>query len=78
MFREAGTQVSPVTMSRPSLRTCSTLFTTGYKRLTEGGLKAFCFGAFCFRAFALGAFALDFWLFDVGGLWKGKGLLKGK
>jgi hypothetical protein len=26
----------------------------------------------------LGAFALDFWLFDVGGLWKGKGLLKGK
>jgi hypothetical protein len=24
------------------------------------------------------AFAFDFWLYDVGGFWKGKELLKGK
>jgi hypothetical protein len=61
---------------------CSTLFNTGFKRLTEGGhwafalrlllsLEAFCFGSFCFEDFAFG-------FFGVGGFWKGKGLLKGR
>jgi hypothetical protein len=51
---------------------CSTLFTTGYKRLTEGGheifaLENFWFGlllwGFCFKLFALG---FCFWLFAFG------------
>jgi hypothetical protein len=53
------------------------MFTAGYKRLTEGGWEAFCLGllfwGFCFEAFILG-----FWLFEVGGFWKEKRLLKGK
>jgi hypothetical protein len=65
-------QVSPVTMSHPSLPCCSTLFATGYKRLTEGEHEAFCFGLL------LEAFACGFWLFDVRGHWKGKELLQGK
>jgi hypothetical protein len=52
---------------------CSTLFTTGYKRLAEGGNKTFAFG---FWAFGL----LGFWLwlldegrlFDVGGFGRQK------
>jgi hypothetical protein len=41
-FREVGRQVSLVTMSCPSENCCSTsLFTTGYKRLAEGGYKLF-------------------------------------
>jgi hypothetical protein len=48
---------------------CSILFTTGYKRLPEGGCQAFCFGGlFALGAFfALGllleAFAFGFWAF---------------
>jgi hypothetical protein len=68
---------------------CSTLFTTGYKRLTEGGHKAFCFGGFCFEAFALGillwgflleAFAFGFWAFGFL-MWEameGKRIVEGK
>jgi hypothetical protein len=79
-FREAGMQVSPVTMSHPSLNCCSTLFTTGYKRLTEGGCQAFLLGRFAFAlrlllfGFLMGkAFDLRllgfwaFWFFGVGG-----------
>jgi hypothetical protein len=58
-FREAGTQVSPVTMSRPSLRTtappCLPLD-------IENSLKEDA------RLFALRV--LGFRLFDVGGFWK--------
>jgi hypothetical protein len=39
---------------------CSTLFTTGYKRLTEAGCEAFAFGFFCFEAFAFGFWAFGF------------------
>jgi hypothetical protein len=50
---------------------CSTLFTSGYKRFTEGGWEAFCFEAFCFWLllwdFCLRLFTFRFWLFDVGG-----------
>jgi hypothetical protein len=62
-FREAGTQVSPVTVSPLSKNHCSTLFTTGYKRLAEGGCEAF---AFVF-GFLLWAFA-----FLTFGFLKGK------
>jgi hypothetical protein len=50
---------------------CSTLFTTGYKRLTEGGCKAFAF-------WVRGGFWLldERRLFDMGVFWKGKTLLK--
>jgi hypothetical protein len=60
------------------------MLTTGYKRFTEGGHEAFCFGAFCFGAFALGfclkllllAFGLlDFW---CGRLVEGKRITEGK
>jgi hypothetical protein len=46
-FGEAKTQVSPAIMSHPSL--LLHLLTTGYKRLTEGGCRAF-----ALRLFALG------------------------
>jgi hypothetical protein len=39
---------------------CSILFATGYKRLTEGGLEAFCLGVFCFGAFGLRLLLLTF------------------
>jgi hypothetical protein len=67
MAREAGRQVSPVVMSRPSLRAyCSTLFTTGYKRLTEGG----CGGAFTFWFFEVLAFGFSgFLAFGFSGFW---------
>jgi hypothetical protein len=56
-------QVSVVTMSRPSLRKekcCSTsLFTTGYKRLAEGGCEDFGWGRF---------FDGGFWL--KGNFWR--------
>jgi hypothetical protein len=42
MLREAGMQVSPVTMSHPFR--CSTLFTSGNKRLTKGDCQVFAFG----------------------------------
>jgi hypothetical protein len=63
---------------------CSTLFTTGYKRLTEGEHEAFCFcfgGFFALGAFLLWSFVLGllgFGLFGEGGIWKGKEFLKGK
>jgi hypothetical protein len=53
---------------------CSTLFTTEYKRLTEGGCTAIALGLL-FWGLLLEAF-FAFWLFDVGGFWKGKELLK--
>jgi hypothetical protein len=68
MFGETRMQVSPATMSHPSLRTknCySTLFTTGYKRPTEGGLRAF-------------AFALRLLAFWCGRLLEGKRIAEGK
>jgi hypothetical protein len=48
---------------------CFTLFTTGYKRLTEGGWGVFALG-FLLEAFAFGFGA--FWLFDVGGFGREK------
>jgi hypothetical protein len=91
-FREAGTQVSPVTMPCPS---CSTLFAAVYKRPTEGGLGACAFaflrlyfGLLDFRLFALGVFLplnirkkLLLWAFWCGKLLERKRrekLLKGK
>jgi hypothetical protein len=80
-FREAGTQVSPATMSGPSREPLLTLFTTGYKRHTEGECEAFALG-FCFwlllwdlRLFAFG-FCLLLLAFGVGSFWKGKELLE--
>jgi hypothetical protein len=35
------------------------------------------FGFLMGKAFGLRLFAMGFWLFDVGGFWKGKELLKG-
>jgi hypothetical protein len=54
---EAGTQVPLMTMSRPSLRACcsTSLLTTGYKRLTEGGCEAFAF------------WLLAFWMWEAFG-----------
>jgi dipeptide/tripeptide permease len=54
---------------------CSTLFAAVYKRTTEGEQKVSWLLAF---ALGYGAFAFCFGLFDVGGFWKGKELLKGK
>jgi hypothetical protein len=62
-FREAGMQVSPVIMSHPKNR-CSTLFTTGYKRFTEGGHQAF---GLRLLVFALGLFALGFLMWEAFG-----------
>jgi hypothetical protein len=45
-FGEAGKQVYPVTITPLPENYCSTLFTTGYKRLTEGGHEAFDFWLF--------------------------------
>jgi hypothetical protein len=64
VFREAGTQVSPVTMSCPSLwlhPVCC------YKRLLEKE-----------EGFLLSALGDLLGLFGVGNSWKGKELLKGK
>jgi hypothetical protein len=46
MFREVGTLISPVTMSRPSTRTvapppCLPMDIKDSKRLPEGGLEVF-------------------------------------
>jgi hypothetical protein len=83
-FREAGMQVSPVKMSRPSPRTkslCSTLFTAVYKRLLkeEEGLLplAFTWGCCLFLGFGFGL-GFSTLGFLVGSFWKGKELLKGK
>jgi hypothetical protein len=67
VFKEAGMQVSPVAMSRPSLwlhPVCC------YKRplKEEEGLLVFAFG-FCLLG-------LYFGFFGVGSFWKGKELLK--
>jgi hypothetical protein len=66
---------------------CSTLFTTGYKRLTEGGHQASGFWLLEGEAFldVRGCEALGFWMewkllkgeFLKGGLLKGKEFLKG-
>jgi hypothetical protein len=85
-------QVSPVTMSHflPENH-CSTQFTTVYKRLTEGGYKAFCFGHLLWASGFL--IRKAFWVFGCRRLLEGKiaggtllkgenelkgGLLKGK
>jgi hypothetical protein len=71
VFREAGRQVSPVTMSHPSLwlhPVCC------YKRPLKEAEGLF------LLLFALGfcLLGLYFGLFGVGSFWKGKQLLKGK
>jgi hypothetical protein len=53
---------------------CSTLFITGYKRLTKGRCKTFAFG-FCFWLVALGFLMKEGYL-DVGGLWSERRLLE--
>jgi hypothetical protein len=65
MFREAGTQVSPFTMSSPSLRTAISCLPLDIEDSLKEDVRYFALG-FCF------------WIFDVGGFWKGKGLLKEK
>jgi hypothetical protein len=74
-FREAGTQVSPVTVSRLSPRTAVPPYLPpGIKDLLKEDARLFalsvCYGVFCFGL-------LGFWLLDLGGFWKGE-LLKGK
>jgi hypothetical protein len=54
----------------------STLFTTGYKRPSEGRRVAFAFG-FYFRLLLEGLLLFALGLFGVGSFWKGKELLKG-
>jgi hypothetical protein len=83
IFREAGTQVSPVTMSHPSLRTTAPpCLLLGIKdSLKEDDrflLWAFVLGIFTFalRLLLLASDGEGF--FGVGGFWKGKELLKGK
>jgi hypothetical protein len=48
---------------------CSTLFTTGYKRLTEGGWRAFALGfllwAFCLRLLLFGFWAFGFLMWEA-------------
>jgi hypothetical protein len=56
---------------------CSTFFTTGYKRFTEGGCEAFCIGAFCF----LTGKAFGFWMKRGFLMWEaleGKGISEGE
>jgi hypothetical protein len=83
-FREAGVQVSPATMSCPSLRASAPpCLPWAYKRTPEGGRGTFGFG-FCFwvfRDFLIGfllGFGFGFCLrgFGAGSFWKGKELLK--
>jgi hypothetical protein len=66
-FREAGMLVSPVTISLPSPRTTDPpCFTTGYKRLTEGGHWVLLFGFLMGKAFGFrvsGFWLLGFWAF---------------
>jgi hypothetical protein len=78
-FREAGTQVSPVTMSHPSLRTTAPLclpldIKDPLKEDRAGGglFWAFCFGLFAF--WVKGSFwLLGKWkLFDMGGFGREK------
>jgi hypothetical protein len=77
-FRKAGSQVSPVTISHPYLRTAAlfTLFTTGYKRLTEGGLGFLLWAVYLrLLLFAFGLLAFGFLM------WKAlerKRIVKGK
>jgi hypothetical protein len=84
-FREAGLQISPFTMSHPSLRAsappCLLLFLKAL--LKEGwGLLAFCLWLLVWRAF--GGFGLGFglihllWAFWCGKLLEGKRITEGK
>jgi hypothetical protein len=59
---------------------CSTLFTTGYKRLAEGGCKAFCFERLLwgFLLWTFGLLAFGFGRLLEGGLAKGKRISEGK
>jgi hypothetical protein len=83
-FREAGMQVSPVTMSCPFLRTAAPPCLLFIKEPKGGrGAIAFCSLPLAFTLgfclwLWLGFFALAFGLFGVGSFWKEKGLLKGK
>jgi hypothetical protein len=53
---------------------CSTLFTTGCKRLTEGGQEAFASEAFCF----LMGMAFELLVFWCGRLLEGKRIAEGE
>jgi hypothetical protein len=88
-FRETGAQVSPVTMSHPSLKAtappCLPLFIKvplkeGWGILGGFLPLTFTLGFCLWLWFWLGYFALNFGfgLFGVGSFWKGKELLKGK
>jgi hypothetical protein len=75
-FREAGMQiVTPLPENH-----CSILFTTGYKKLTEGGLGGEGRCGCLLWAFALGLFAwlLGFWLSEMGGFGREKDCQRGK
>jgi hypothetical protein len=73
-FREAGAQISPVTVSRLPENCCSTLFITGYKRLTEGGHQALVLGAFAI-ALRLLLMGKAFW---CGRFLEGKRIVEGE
>jgi hypothetical protein len=71
-------QASPVTMSRLSLRTAAPpCLLLDIKDSLKEDRRLLLWGIW-FGAFALGFWPLDFWLFGVGGFWKGKKLLKVK
>jgi hypothetical protein len=70
-FREAGRQVSPVTMSCFSWRTAAPpCLPLGIKDSLEEDVRHFALGAFCLGAFAFEAFG--FWAF---GFWMKGGFL---
>jgi hypothetical protein len=74
-FREAGMQVSPVTMSHPSPRSsappCLPL-------PLKKGLRLFCFLPLAFALEHFLGFGFCFGCFSLGSFWKGKELLKEK
>jgi hypothetical protein len=75
-FREAGMQVSPVTMSRPSPRTAAPpCLPLDIKDSLKEDVRPFALGAFALRILIWAFWAFAF--LDVGDFWKGK-LLKGK
>jgi hypothetical protein len=68
-FREAGTQVSPVTMSHPSLRTTAPpCLLVGLKDSLK---EDFCFGAFALRILLWGPF-LEAFAFGLLAFWYGR------
>jgi hypothetical protein len=82
-FREVGTQVFPVTMSCPSLRTTAQPCLPLCIKVSLKEEKDICFEAFALRLLHLVwcFLILAFWwgsLFDVGGFWKRKKWMKGK